>query len=375
MRSQLQNVRPALLVLCLLPAIAAGQAPPYGSAIPDPFTAAVQSAGKTDQAFVPTEPMRVQLPQDDWGAASSALLPPPPGWNAAEFASLARSMGSSPESEPLLPSDELTMETGRIASHKSGFFQKFSLSGAWFNRGGSENLGLVETEIFLTVALPLPSRDFPLLITPGFDASSLDGPDSPTLPPQLYDAYLDFMWLPKLSDKWLGIISIAPGVYSDFDSMQNEAFRVKAKTLARYDWIADRLQIIFGVLYLNRHDINWLPAGGVIWNPHDDVSLECVFPRPKFAYRFTASGLFEDWVYLAGEFGGDTWSIRRAPDRFDMITYVDWRAYLGVERRRPGGSALRLELGYVFGREVQFDSSAPDYQAADTIMLRSSVDF
>ncbi len=229
--------------------------------------------------------------------------------------------------------------------------------------------------LFLTVALPLPSRDFPLLITPGFDVRSLDGPDSPALPAQLYDAYVDFMWLPKLSQRWLGIISIAPGVYSDFDAMQNDAFRFKAKTLARFDWIPNQLQIMFGMLYLNRSDVNWLPAGGVIWNPNDDVSLECVFPRPKFAYRFTASELYEDWVYLAGEFGGDTWSIRRGPNVFDMVTYVDWRIYWGMERRRPGGAAYRLEIGYVFSRDVQFDSSTPDYPVADTIMLRGGVDF
>ncbi len=70
-------------------------------------------------------------------------------------------MGSSPESEPLLPSDELTMQTGRIASHKNGFFQKFSISSAWFDRGGSENLGLIETEMFLTVALPAPVEGLP----------------------------------------------------------------------------------------------------------------------------------------------------------------------------------------------------------------------
>ena len=315
-----------LLMLALLPhanaQLTPGDQNKMGLAASVPF-------GTAGETFAPAEPFRPQLPQDDWRNPASTRLPPPPGWTAAEFASLGRSMGSSPESEPLLPSDELTMQTGRIASHKDGFFQKFSISSAWLARGGNENLGLVETEMFLTVALPLPSRDFPLLITPGFDVRSLDGPDDPALPAELYDAYLDLMWLPKLSERWLGILSIAPGVYSDFDSMQNDAFRLKAKALARWDWVPDQLQIMFGILYLNRSDVNWLPAGGVIWNPNNDVSLECVFPRPKFAYRFTASSLYEDWVYLAGEFGGDTWSIRRGPEFFDMMTYVDWLHLLG----------------------------------------------
>ena len=157
--------------------------------------------------------------------------------------------------------------------------------------------------------------------------------------------------------------------------MQDEAFPLKGKAPARFDWVPQRLQILFGILYLNRQDVNWLPAGGVIWDPNDDVHLEMVFPRPRLAYRFTATGLFEDWVYLAGEFGGDTWSIRRGPDLFDMITYVDWRVYLGVERKRPGGAAHRLEIGYIFGRKVKFDSPTPDYTSDDTIMIRAGVDF
>ncbi len=284
-------------------------------------------------------------------------------------------MGSSPESEPLDPGDELTMDTGRIASHKSGFFQKLAFNSAWIYRGGDQSLGLIENEAFVTVAVPLPSRDFPLLITTGFDLIQLDGPQWPDMPVRLYDAYVDFMWLPKLSERWIGILSLAPGVYSDFDSLQDDAFRLKAKALARFDWVPGQVQVLFGILYLNRNDVNWLPAGGIIWDPHEDVHLELVFPRPKLAYRFTSTGLFEDWVYVAGEFGGDTWSIRRGSDTFDLITYVDWRAFLGVERVRPGGAAMRLEAGYVFGRELQFDSATPDASYGDTFMVRAGIDF
>ena len=129
-----------------------------------------------------TESFHAQLPTTDWRAVDADALPPPPGWVAAEFASLSPTQGSSPESEPLFPGDELTMETGRLASHRSGFFQKLSITGAWFNRNGVEDMGMVEARSFLTVALPLPSRDFPLLVTTGFDATPLDGPASPNLP-------------------------------------------------------------------------------------------------------------------------------------------------------------------------------------------------
>lgn len=350
--------------------VAAQQPAPGWPAVPAP------GPDRSADPFARDEPVAVRLPSDDWHASiDDVALPPPPGWVAAEFVRLGRSMGSSPESEPLNLGDELTLETGRLASHKNGFFQKFSLDSGWFPRGGTDGLGMVETKTFLTVAVPLPSRDFPLLITPGFGVTSLDGPQQPDLPPQLYDAYLDFLWLPKLSDRWLGILSVAPGVYSDFDDMQSDAFRLKAKALARFDAVPSQLQIIFGVLYLNRNDVNWLPAGGLIWDPHDDVHLELLFPRPKLAYRFTRSAWHEDWAYLGGEFGGDTWSIRRGEDLFDMVTYVDWRIFLGVERKKAGGAGISVELGYVFSREIQFDSMAPAFRPDNTVMLRAGFDF
>ncbi len=262
-------------------------------------------------------------------------LPPPPGWTAAEFATL----GSSPESEPLDPRDDMTVQTGRLSSHKNGFFQKFSLRGAWMNRTAEDNLGLSEFNTFVTVAVPLPSRDFPMLITTGFDADVFNGPKSVDLPPQVYDVYIDFMWLPKLHDRLLGILAVSPGVYSDFNDVENDAWRTKGKALVRYDWIPDRLQLMAGILYLDRKDVNWLPAGGLIWDPNDNVHYEIVFPRPKFSHRIMHTGMHEDWVYLGAEFGGDTWSVRHSGGEPDLITLRDWRIYLGLERKRAGALA------------------------------------
>ena len=121
-------------------------------------------------------------------------------------------------------------------------------------------MGMVEARSFLTVAVPLPSRDFPLLVTTGFDATPLDGPASPDLPAAVYDAYMDFMWLPKLADRWLGILAISPGVYSDFDDVQDNAWRFKGKALVKYDWVPNRVQVAAGILYLDRFTVD-LAAG------------------------------------------------------------------------------------------------------------------
>ncbi len=327
-------------------------------------------------SFAPEGPWRMRWPTQRWSApASGDPLPPPPGWMAAEFAGLGRTMGSSPESEPLVPGDEMTLETGRLSSHKDGFFQRLAFSTNWIGRGGTDGLGILETRLFATVAVPLPSRDFPLLITPGLDVNFFDGPRTAPVPAEVYAAYLDLLWLPKLSERWLGVLSVAPGIYSDLRDVQSDAIRVKAKAMARFDWVPNRWQVLFGILYLNRDDVNLLPAGGLIYDPNDDTHLEFVFPQPKLARRIRQLDQREDWIYLGGEFGGDTWSFRRDATHWDMLTQTDWRILLGWERKRPGGAGQHVEIGYVFSREVQFSSGLPTYTSGSAFMIRGGIDF
>jgi hypothetical protein len=58
-----------------------------------------------------------------------------------------------------------------------------------------------------------------------------------------------------------------------------------------------------------------------------------------------------------------------------MITQRDWRVFLGVERKRPGGAGHRVEVGYVFSRDVRFDSATPDYQTDPAFMIRATLEF
>lgn len=292
-----------------------------------------------------------------------AKLPPPPGWNAAEYANATGDLYPTHPWVDTAPSP--------LKKHKDGFFQKASLTGTWLSRGGQYDLGLTEIESFLTFALPLPSADWPLLISPGFHFTFLSGPRRPDLPETLYDTYLDLMWLPQVSERWQLILAVSPGVYSDFDDVQSDAIRITGKGMARYDWRPGELQLLFGVLYLNRDDVGLLPAGGIIWTPNADTRYEALFPRPKFAHRLAEGPGFEDWAYLLGEFGGDTYSFQRANDTFDKLTLRDWRILFGLERVKEGGAGYRLEIGYVFSRVVEFASGSPDYESADTVLLRA----
>lgn len=261
---------------------------------------------------------------------------------------------------------------GRISDRKDGFFQKIAFTGTYIDRGSLNSFGLNELDLSLSVAVPAPTREWPMLITPAFNVRYLDGPVTPMLPARLCETYVDFLWVPRLSERWTAIIGVAPSLYTDFEVDTSDAFRLTGKALARYDWIPEQVQVVFGVLYLNRNDIRLLPAGGVIWNPTHDRRYEFLFPRPKLAHRIDAGPGYEDWLYLGGEFGGNSFAYDRG-GVVETVTLRDFRAMLGLERNFNGGAGYRIEIGYVFSRTAEFESGIPDITADDTALVRGGV--
>lgn len=271
--------------------------------------------------------------------------------------------------------DPLELHNGGITEHKNGFFQSIGVTSTWIDRNDKpDDFGLTELDIKATFALPLPSRDWPLLLTPAFNTRFLDGPQVVDLPPRLYETYFDFTWVPRLSARWTAIIGVAPSIYSDFQN-STDGFRVTGKGLMRYDWRPGQVQVLLGVLYLGRDDVAILPAGGVIWTPSDRQKYELLFPRPKLSHLIRREARFEDWLYLGAEFGGNSYSIERIPGTSETITLRDYRAYVGLERKLNGGAGFRLEIGYVAGRVIEFSSGLPDLEADETAMIRGGITF
>ncbi len=257
---------------------------------------------------------------------------------------------------------------------KAGALQRVELQQTYLPDLGGDSLSVVDLENSFTLGLPFPDRDSPLLITPGFDIHLLSGPTSTDLPAHLYDTYLSVRWLRRVSDKILLNSAVSPGWFSDWESNETDALRAPAQSLIIYDW-TPQTQLIVGLVYLDRVDINFLPAVGLIYKPNDSVRLEAVMPRPKIAVRVRQNRRFEDWLSLAGEFGGGQWAIEHADGRDDILTNQDYRVVLGLERKNLVGMlGGRVEFGYVFGRVYQYhQTNDPEYKPADTMLIRGGL--
>jgi len=266
----------------------------------------------------------------------------------------------------------------KLSPYKNGFFQKLSFSAAWIGTGGVGELGITEIDTALTVAVPMPIREWPMLITPGYNVDFLDGPSGPPgsdLPPRLNEAYLDFMWLPTFVHRHTLMLAVAPSYFSDFEGDHDKAFRLTGKALWIYDARPDELQLVVGVLYLNRDNVRLLPAGGAIWCPADWAKFELIFPKPKLAIRYNVGQGFEDWGFVTAEFGGNTWAIERESGLSDQVTLLDYRILGGIERKLDGGAGYRLEAGYVFGRSVEYSSNLGNFDPSDTFIVRGGVTY
>ena len=259
---------------------------------------------------------------------------------------------------------------------KPGVFQQILVTETYLPRlGGDQGFGMNDTLVQLTLGFPFFTRANPLVVMPAFEIQMLDGPTSPSLPPQLYDASIDFLNIRKLTDRFSLLIGASPGAHGDFDKSNDEAFRVPARLLGMWNW-GPETQFVFGVLYLARDDINFLPAGGLIWTPDEDCKLELIFPRPRFAQRFVYEGDIEWWWYVAGEFGGGSYAVRDAGGfGSNVVTLSDLRAILGLERRVAYGINSRIEVGYVFNRKIEFQEFLPTFQPDPTLLVRGGLSY
>ncbi len=261
---------------------------------------------------------------------------------------------------------------------RDGMFQKLIATSSYLDGGGTRGLGITRVDLRSVLAVPLPSRDHPMLITPGFDVWFFQWPDVPDLPGEVYDAYAQFRWFYRFNPALAMDLAITPGVSSDFQQSTDEAFRFPAHGAALWTW-TPTVKALLGCAYLDRVDYQVLPIAGIIWEPHEALKVEAVFPKPKISRRIywpgAADEKTQDWVYLAGEFGGSAWAIRRAGGGNDILDYSDWRILAGIERKAIGRLDYKLELGYLFDRRLKYASNNLEVEPTDTFMLRAGVTY
>ena len=131
-----------------------------------------------------------------------------------------------------------------------------------------------------------------------------------------------------------------------------------------------------GVNYIDRVRFKLLPAGGILWTPNEYTRFDLFFPRPKLAQYLTTVGNSDVWWYLAGEYGGGSWTVERAGGFTDRVDINDIRVMIGFEWNNSSGVTGMFEAGYVFDREIVYvRTPGLSTSLADSFMLRAGLSF
>jgi hypothetical protein len=266
------------------------------------------------------------------------------------------------------------------------FLQEIRVVHEWvYDDDDLDAVEINSTEATATFAVPAFGLQTPFLITPGFALNMFNGPDGltpafPDLPGQTYDAFLDVGWNPQVNN-WLSAeLGVRPSVSTDFDHFASDSFRLMGRGIGVVR-ITPALAAKAGIVYIDRNDIKLLPVAGVVWDPSPDAHYEIVFPRPKLARRWIALANHQLWYYVAGEYGGGSWTVVRNPgpmEFVDSVDYNDIRVLLGLEWLPETQAGLRgfVEVGYVFERELFYVNRTPNVlELDDTFMFRGGIAF
>jgi len=345
---------------------------PVGSR--DGVDGTVNPPPSSDSVYVPThQPDEVVTPSETL-EETSAQIPEvvpsrPTGRNPWDLGTPVERNLLPPPREPQ-PRDLSTWQRlkKRYGQSRSINFKQSFSRGTWLF-GGTNDVGMFDIYTQATFEFPkLPG----VTMTPSFQAYFFDGPIRTDLPARVYGIQAEFRSLLPVSKKYVLDLAISPGVFSDFEQGDSDSFRLQGRALGMY-LHSEQSRFLLGVMYLDRDDVNVLPAGGWIYAPRDDLLFEILFPRPKIAKRISVAGTSQRWVYVAGEFGGDSWSVERTTGANDRLVYRDLRLIFGFEQRYVNGRALVLEVGYVFDRRVEFESDRGDFDPSSTGMLRGGL--
>jgi hypothetical protein len=125
------------------------------------------------------------------------------------------------------------------------------------------------------------------------------------------------------------IVTLEPGLHTDFDQVGSEDLRLEGSALGV--WLASpKLQVIAGLAYsdeLGKAQV--IPVGGVIWQATERLHIEAVFPSLTSTYAVAEAWRARAAVMAAG--GQWSWAYSQPTQDVEIDAQLKaWRAETGI---------------------------------------------
>lgn len=177
-------------------------------------------------------------------------------------------------------------------------------------------------------------------------------------------ARLSLAWRPQES-KWWALGFVAPGMASDFEAVNAEAFTISGLGLLGYRW-SERLDLAAGVYAsYGLDETTVMGAIGFIWRPNNQWIVQATPPVVAIGWQPNT-----DWTLaLVAYPGGGSWEVAETESGVRQVELDLWRVAASVEKRFGdhwrvsvrGGVSLggELELRDTDGREISTTDLEP----------------
>jgi Domain of unknown function (DUF6268) len=202
------------------------------------------------------------------------------------------------------------------------------------------------------------------------------------LPAALYEYSIGASWVRPINDRWMVRTMLGVALATDNRNLSSDAWQFRGGVFAVYE-PDEQWQWVVGAVAIGRSDLPAVPAAGLIWKPRPDFKCDLTFPKPTLSMLIADNGSRQQWSYIAMGLGGGTSAFERTDRTDDQVTYRDWRLVAGWEsspkplagERFTPGFRVGAEVGYVFSRDLEFRSGAPDISLSDAFVLDISTRF
>ncbi|MDO5566756.1 MAG: hypothetical protein Q4G59_08875 [Planctomycetia bacterium] len=252
-------------------------------------------------------------------------------------------------------------------------FQGAGVDLAYVPSRKEEQAGFYHTWASVTIGIPAPTTQTPLLISPMFAWDRMTLPDATNglfnKDVNLYAPGVRMQYLIPVNDSFMFDFGMSMQWTSDFKYSGSSNFLPGGygSVVLKMD---DVTRLVAGAGYYDAGRYKIMPFGGLLWRASEQLYLEVVFPKPRISWKLPESmqcsknSKSDDdsyWLYLTADYNAQRWSIHQDynlyPEQLKAeyrLTSYDIRFLAGLEKKTKEEISWALEGGVVFDRHLDF---------------------
>ena len=222
----------------------------------------------------------------------------------------------------------------------------------------------------------------PPIVRTGFNHTNLAAGSLFDLPEDFFEYSIGISRVKRWNDRWLFRSDIGVAYATDNENRSSDSWQFRGSAFGIYQCNSE-WQFSLGAIALGRRDLPVIPAIGAVWTPNASARVDLIPPIPTANFLLSDDGIRQRWFFAGFGFSGSTWGYESTTFGDDVLTYRDLRLVCGwrsTPKPPPGipfarGRKNRIEFGYAFSRELEFDNENANVDLGDSFLFRIGTEY